>query len=87
MSFGIARLTIVLIACMWAAALAMAQQPLPQAPETGTIEGTVLDVIGGAVPKATVVLQGTSEHRTTVADDAGFFKFDGLRRERRSASW
>lgn len=66
------------LAGMWAAALALAQQPLPQAPDTGTIEGTVLDITGGAVPKAKVDLQGPSEHRTTVADDNGFFKFDGI---------
>jgi hypothetical protein len=67
------------MATMWAAALAIAQQPFPQASDTGTIEGTVLDVTGGAVPKATVALQSTNEHRTTVANDDGFFKFDGVK--------
>jgi hypothetical protein len=63
---------------MWAATLAVAQQPPPQAPDTSAIEGTVLDITGGAVPRATVVLQWAAEHRTTVADDNGFFKFDGI---------
>ena len=66
------------VASMLAATLALAQQPLPQAPDTGSIEGTVLDITGGAVPKATVVLEEGNEHRTTVADDNGFFKFDGI---------
>jgi carboxypeptidase family protein len=85
MFHGIARLPFVLIARMcaiaslWAATLAVAQQPLPQAPDKASIEGTVLDINGGAVPKATVVLQGTNEHRTTVADDNGFFKFDAVK--------
>lgn len=85
MSHRIARLPFFFVASMWtiasvlAATLAAAQQPLPQAPYTGAIEGTVLDITGGAVPKATVILQGTTEHRTVVADDAGFFKFDGIK--------
>jgi hypothetical protein len=64
---------------MWASALAVAQQPFPQASDTGSIEGTVLDITGGAVPKATVVLQGANEDRTTVADNNGFFKLDGVK--------
>jgi len=84
MFYRIGRLPFVFIASMfaianlWAASLALAQQPLPQAPDTGSIEGTVLDITGSAVAKATVVLQGTAEQRTTVTDDAGFFKLDGI---------
>jgi hypothetical protein len=64
---------------VWAASIALAQQqPLRQAPDTGTIEGTVLDVTGRTVPKATVVLQGPNEHRTAVTGDDGFFKFEGV---------
>lgn len=85
MSHGIARILFVFIVSMWAVAsistatLALAQQPLPQAPDTGSIEGTVLDITGGSVPKANIVLQGTNEHRTIVADDNGFFKFDSVK--------
>jgi len=85
MSHGITRLSFAFIVGMWAIAtmwtpsLTLAQQPLPQAPDTGSIQGTVLDITGGAVPKAAVVLQGANEHRTTVADDNGFFKFDGVK--------
>jgi len=70
--------SILTIAIMLAATLAVAQQPLPQAPDTGSIEGTVLDITGGVVPKARVALQGMNEPRTTVADGNGFFKFDGI---------
>jgi Carboxypeptidase regulatory-like domain len=70
--------SILTLAVMLAATLAMAQQPLPQPIDTGSIEGTVLDITGGTVPKATVILQGANEHRTTVADDNGFFRFDGI---------
>jgi len=84
MSHRIGRLPFVFIASMfaiasmWAASLALAQQPLPQAPDTGSIEGTVLDITGSPVAKATVVLQG-AEPSTTVTDDSGFFKFEGIR--------
>ena len=81
MSHRMARSRFVFIASMLAATLAVAQQPLPQAPYTGSIEGTVLDITGGTVPKANVILQGATEHRATVADDHGFFKFDGIKSE------
>lgn len=79
MSHRIACLALLLIASMWSSILAAAQQPLPQAPDSGAIEGTVLDITGGAVPRATVVLQGANEHRTTLANDDGFFKFDEVK--------
>lgn len=85
MSYRIGRLRIVFIASMWtlasmcAGTLALAQQALPQAPDTGSIEGTVLDVTGSAVSKATVVLQGAAGPSTTVTDDSGFFKIEGVR--------
>src|SRR5271169_927915 len=53
-------------------------QALPQASQTATILGTVLDITGGTVPNATVVLQRANGNRTLVTGDDGFFKFDGI---------
>jgi len=70
----------VLLAVLWTAVFAVGQAGLPQAPHMGTIEGTVVDINGGTVPKATVVLQGasTNDHRVLQTDDNGFFRFDGI---------
>lgn len=76
----IIRLVFVLSACIWVAALAAAQQSLPQPQPTGMIVGTVLDITGGTVPNATVVLQAAAPdvQWTVVTGDDGFFKFDGV---------
>jgi hypothetical protein len=44
------------------------------------VSGTVLDVNGGTVPNATVVLQGPAgtDHQTVVTGDNGFFQFQGV---------
>jgi hypothetical protein len=63
---------------LWAPSVGVAQQTQPQVPQTATIIGTVLDVTGGTVPSAIVVLQGASEHRTIHTSEDGFFKFDGV---------
>ena len=73
--------TCALVAVLWAATLSQAQQPLVQGPQTGTIVGTVLDITGGAVPDATVVLQGANEKRTLVTGNDGFFTFDRINPE------
>ena len=78
MTLGIIKSACALAVVLWAAALSHAQQPLPQAPQTATIMGTVLDITGGTVPNATVVSQGPNENRTVVTGDNGFFKFDGI---------
>ena len=78
MTLGIIKSACALAVVLWAAALSHAQQPLPQAPPTATIMGTVLDITGGTVPNATVVSQGPNENRTVVTGDNGFFKFDGI---------
>jgi len=67
-----------LVAVLWAATLSHAQQPVLQGPQTGTIVGTVLDISGGTVPNATVVLQEQNEHRSVVTGDNGFFTFNGI---------
>lgn len=70
-----------LLICICAATMTLAQQVLPSDPQTATIIGTVLDVNGGTVPKASVVLQGPApdDHRALVAQDNGFFKLDGVK--------
>ena len=54
-----------------------AQQISAPEPQPGTITGTVLDINGGIVPGATVVLEvrGAGEHPTVTADDHGAFRF------------
>src|SRR5579863_914217 len=49
----------------------------PVAPQTATIAGTLLDVNGGTVPGASVVLQGptSDDTLTTLASNDGSFKF------------
>ena len=78
MFVGITKLALVVTACIWAAALAVAQQPLLEPGQAGTIVGTVLDITGRTVPNATVVLQGPNNSRTAVTGDNGFFQFDGI---------
>ena len=78
MTLGIIKSACALAVVLWAATHSHAQQPLPQAPQTATIMGTVLDITGGTVPNATVVSQGPNENRTLVTGDNGFFKFDGI---------
>ncbi len=66
----------------WAIATtaAMAQQIDAPAPQAGNIIGTVTDVNGDTVPNATVVLDGpvSSDHRTVVTSDNGFFQLASL---------
>jgi hypothetical protein len=54
--------------------------PAPE-PQTGTIIGTVVDVRNDIVPGATAVLDGpaSSDHRTVVANDKGFFVFKNVK--------
>jgi len=67
-----------LVAVLWAATLSNAQQSVLQGPQTGTIVGTVVDITGGTVPSATVVLQGPNEHRSVFTGDNGFFTLNGI---------
>jgi len=78
MTLGMTKSACALVAVLWAATLSHAQQALPQAPQTATITGTVLDATGGTVPNATVVAQGPNEHRTVLTGYDGFFRFDGI---------
>jgi hypothetical protein len=81
MTLGISKSAFAIAVFLWAATLSLAQQPLPQAPQSATIVGTVLDVAGGTVPNATVILQASapSDDPTVVTGDDGFFKFDGVK--------
>src|SRR3974390_1522007 len=81
MTFGISKSACAIAVFLWAATLSLAQQALPTAPQAATIVGTVLDVTGGTVPNATVVLQAPapSDDPAVVTGDDGFFKFDGVK--------
>jgi hypothetical protein len=59
---------------------AVAQQVSAPKPQTGTIIGTVIDVNGGTVPGATVVLEGPSipDHQRVETNDNGFFQLNHL---------
>jgi len=80
MTLGTSKSACALAIVLWAAILSHAQQALPQAPQTATIMGTVLDITGGTVPNATVALQGPApnDDPTLVTGDDGFFRFDGI---------
>jgi hypothetical protein len=58
-----------------------AQQISAPAPQPATIIGTVLDVNGGVVPGAKVVLNavGADDPETVVASDNGFFQFANVK--------
>jgi len=70
----------VLILCVSVAYAAVAQQISAPELQPGTIIGTVIDVNGGIVPGATVVLEGPSpdDDPSVVANDNGFFQLDHL---------
>jgi hypothetical protein len=70
-----------LIVCIWAATTTVAQQLEAPEPQPGTIVGTVVDVTGGVVPGATVLLQDqrNGEERRVLTQSNGFFKLDGLK--------
>src|SRR5215469_7950032 len=79
MIVGTFKFALALTACMWAAALAVAQQRIAEGGQTATIIGTVMDVTGSTVPNATVLLQGANEQRTFITGGDGFFRFDGVK--------
>lgn len=63
------------------AGLAAGQQPSAPVPQNGTIVGTALDTNGGAIPGATVVLEGSAaaDRQSGFTSDAGFFHFDSVK--------
>jgi Carboxypeptidase regulatory-like domain len=71
-----------LLLSLWMARILAAQQ-VPDAPDPqrGTISGTVLDVNGGVVSGANVVLDTLlpDDHRSLQSSDDGFFQFPGLK--------
>jgi hypothetical protein len=74
-----------LLLCLYTSRNCRAQEQLalsPNAPkpESGIIAGTVVDTNDGAIPGATVVLQGPTlrSPRTFVTNDKGFFEFNGV---------
>lgn len=73
----------VLLLCVCLASAGWAQQSSAAGPQVATIMGTVLDVTGGIVPNATVVLKNSGgdskAERRTVAQGDGSFRFDGVK--------
>ena len=72
--------SIKLKACLGILALALcAQLPLwADGPQTGTIEGRVLDAQGGALPGVTVTLSGPQGAKTKITDADGKYRFNVL---------
>jgi hypothetical protein len=73
------------IACLIAGGLylaepGVAQQVSAPKPQPATVVGTALDINGGIIPGATIVLRGAGDDdtRTLVADDSGSFEFRDL---------
>ena len=75
------RLAAVVTIVLALSACAPAQAAQMPEPQSGQITGTVVDVNGDAVTGATVVLADaeTTNRRTVVTADNGFFKFDDVK--------
>ncbi len=69
------------VICFCSATTSAAQQISAPEPQPGTIVGTVVDVTGGVVPGATIVLQSQTQEgeRRAVTLDNGFFRLDGVK--------
>lgn len=67
--------------CLLATCAAAAQRLSAPEPRTGTIVGTVTDVMDSVVPGATIVLSEavSGDQRTTVANENGFFAINNVR--------
>jgi hypothetical protein len=76
----ISELLCLIVAGFCVAVWGVAQQPSAPDPQSATIMGTVLDVNGGVVPGATVVLNGPDSggHQTVVTQNDGLFAFPGV---------
>jgi len=70
----------ILLLFLYGTTIAMSQQVSAPSPQPGTIIGTVLDVNGGVLPNAAVVLRGPlpANERRVLTRDTGFFQFDGV---------
>jgi hypothetical protein len=69
------------IFCVSVTVAAVAQEFSAPEPQTGTIIGTVVDVRNDVLPGATAVLDSpaSSDHRTVVTNDNGFFEFNNVK--------
>jgi len=67
--------------CLSISAAAAGQQISAPEPHAGTVVGTVIDINGGVIPGATVLLQGPSPNDDPlgVANDSGFFQFENVK--------
>jgi hypothetical protein len=70
-----------ILAGICSAAISVAQEISAPDPQPGTITGTVLDINGGVVPNATVLLNGSEpdEQRSITTGDNGFFQLISVR--------
>ena len=71
----------ILLICLFGAAIALSQQVPVSSPQAGKAIGTVMDVNGGVVPNATVVLRGLSpgDDPRVLSRATGFFEFDNVK--------
>lgn len=74
------RLLCIVIVCLSVATAAVGRPVEAAEPPRGIILGTAIDVNGGTIPGATVVLAAveTKDQRTVGANDAGFFELTDL---------
>ena len=77
----ISRVAPLVVAMLAMAIASAAQQVAAPAPQPATIVGTVLDINGGVVPDAKVVLEAVSadDPQSLVAGENGFFQFASVK--------
>lgn len=80
LTIRVLRLFCLLMICLSAVSPGNTQEISAPEPQTGTIIGTVMDINGGTVPDATVILDGatTADYRTVATNADGFFVLSSL---------
>lgn len=80
MNVHISRSSLCFVALLLVPRLSGAQQLSAPLPQNGIIAGTVLDINGGVVPRATVVVKGAAavNQMSTLASDSGFFQINDV---------
>lgn len=75
------KLLYLLIVCLSVTTAAIGQQIDAPEPQKGIVLGTAIDVNGGTIPGATVILAGvaTEDQRVIGANEIGFFQFTDLK--------
>ena len=77
----VAKVACAFFVLLGAVTISIAQETSAPTPQPGTIMGTVLDISGGVVPGATIVLRGptANDQRIVTTRDNGFFEFKGAK--------